>query len=344
MESCKYVSFSSAGTRGLMYMGVLDAMEDCMNQRHGPGGFEAWRQGLEGVAGTSAGSLPALLLLLGLSRDQRHRIMHHCSDMRAVLPCPDVTLLFRNYGVEEGYAFRDIIREVLMEGGLSADSTLGDVQRLLRKEFVCMCSDLQTGTPVTLSTRTHPHVRVCDAVYATCCVPFLFTPIHIDGHLVVDGCFVCNTPKPFPLAETLFVNSRDPEAPQDTPVATWSDFLHGMVGCAMYAQREEERALLHTYPAQCLVLRDWNDDVKKMPAFDVALNQGASDALYRTGYACALGFLTHGRVLTAVSALVYFCVESLRQVAAARFTPALSESAPGDDQCSAEEIRTGDTR
>lgn len=338
MTSLNYVSFSSAGTRGLMYMGVLDAMEDHMNEQYGPNGFETWRQNLKGVAGTSAGSLPALLLLLGVDRTKRHDIMHHCSDMRAVLPCPDVTLLFRNYGVEDGYAFRDIIKEVLMEGGMSAESTLGDVKRLLRKEFVCICSDLQSGQPLTLNTHTHPHVRVCDAVYATCCVPFLFTPIHIDGHLVVDGCFVCNTPRPFPLDETFFV-LKDPAELQDHPVQTWSDFLHGMVSCALHSQHEEERALSINYPNQCLILQSWNDDVKKMPAFDVTLDAGASDALYRAGYACALDFFTNGRILTAVSALVYFYIEAIRGVAVTRFIPLLSESAPEDDRCSGAEPR-----
>ena len=43
-----------------------------------------------------------------------------------------------------------------------------------------MCTDLvHTGQPLVLSAQSHPTLRVCDAVYASCCVPFVFAPARL---------------------------------------------------------------------------------------------------------------------------------------------------------------------
>ena len=98
-----------------------------------------------------------------------------------------------------------MIRKVLMRGGLSAESTLGDVKRLLRQEFVCMCTDLVTGRPYALSSTQNPEVRVYDAVYASCCIPFVFTPMDMGGAVLSDGCLSSDQPNVFVEEETFFV-------------------------------------------------------------------------------------------------------------------------------------------
>ena len=75
-RDARYVSFASAGTRGVMYIGVLEALEDnfrMWNTRDAS--YVEWREALAGAAGTSAGAVAALVLLLGLDRPSLRETM-----------------------------------------------------------------------------------------------------------------------------------------------------------------------------------------------------------------------------------------------------------------------------
>ena len=102
IESTRFVSFASAGTRGVIYMGAIDALEDGLSRER----FEAWRSSLLGVAGTSAGALAALVLVLGLDREARRQGVEEFADVaKVVQPRPHVA---STTGCEGGEGVREI--------------------------------------------------------------------------------------------------------------------------------------------------------------------------------------------------------------------------------------------
>lgn len=324
LAEARYVSFAGAGTRGILYVGLLEALEDALGEAH-----EEWRAALRGAAGTSAGACAALLLLLGLDRAARRETLRELSDMRAIVRCPDVGLLLRHYGWEDGRAFKELVQRLLVRGGLSGESTLGDLKRLLRQEFVCVCTDLRTGRALELSAKTHPTLRVCDAVYASCCVPFVFAPARVPGvdgaeTLATDGCLTCNLPDVFDEAQTLYVTLG--ESPSEG-VHSWSDFLHGIVRCSVAAQDHRVAALRAARPHQCLRL--WLPPALcGTPAFDPTLDARGADLLFRAGYAGARDALAAG----ALSAAAERAVRAYATLAA---LPELTEEPPDDEGASA---------
>ena len=299
IQCAKYVSFASAGTRGIVYLGVLDALEAELNTFSD--GYEVWRSSLKGVAGTSAGACAALMLLLGLDGKARRDVIMEMSDMRRVMRCPDVSLLVNRFGLEEGKGFRETIQRVLLKGGLSGDSTFADLKRLIRQDFVCMCTNLHTGDPMELSTTSTPHVKVCDAIYASCCVPFVFTPIEIDNSMVMDGCLSKDLPTPFVEAETLFVQIDNvAEAPT---VSSWVDFLAGIVRASVRAQSLTWSKLIERQPELCILIEPING-IDRMPTFDINLNEQSTESLFKAGYACTLHHLRGKKIFTALGSLV----------------------------------------
>ena len=62
MHKYKYISCSSAGTQGLMYIGAIRAFEEYCRD-------EFWNN-LIGFVGTSAGTIASLAILLRLSHKQ----------------------------------------------------------------------------------------------------------------------------------------------------------------------------------------------------------------------------------------------------------------------------------
>lgn len=309
METARYVSFASAGTRGIVYMGLLDALEDYLGKE-----YEAWRAALHGAAGTSAGACAALLLLLGLDREARRETLLELSDVRAVVRSPDIALLFRRYGCEDGSAFKELVQRILMRGGLSANSTLGDLKRLLRQDFVCVCTDLRSGKPLTLSAETAPTLRVCDALYASCCVPFVFSPAQLpDGTVAVDGCLSCDLPEVFVEEETLFVTMQESEEgvvplkkENSGGVQSWGEFLHGIVQCSSVAQRHRVQRLLER--DRCFLL-PLPPTLSRMPVFDVHQGPEETEALFRCGYALTCDRLYGGRVSLLAGRMVELLVK-----------------------------------
>lgn len=279
---CRYVAIGGAGTRGQAYEGVLRGLQDHL----GTQAMERWRQNLLGVAGTSAGSIIALGLALGLSQDQRQVIIDEFGDMRNVAPCPDVGLLVNHWGIEDGKTFKEMLGAVLARGGLSAGTTLVDFKRLVRIDFVCICTDLHTGKPFALSAATQPTLRVVDAIYASCCVPFMFTPPTIDGRLVVDGSLSCDLPDVFPASQTLhvFLSYERNETPR-----TWSGFLMSIVNCSVAGQLKRISALMRDHPTRCISLRI----PPSIPTLEFGYDVVVRHKLILIGYLAVMELLTN---------------------------------------------------
>lgn len=299
MRRWKYVSFGSSGTLGCAYVGMLDALESHID-------FHSWRQDLKGVSGTSAGCIAALALLLGLTAADRKAALIDMVDMRQVLNGIDVSLLFRNYGVDDGTGFRKCISNILQRNGLSPHSTLGDLHRLLRVEFVALCTDLRTSTPVALRASTHPHVKVCDAIYASCCIPFLFTPMELDGMELVDGCMTCSVPTVFEAAETLHVWMLKTHTPSSDH--SWFSFLGGLIKCTSYLQEPALNKLRADFPQNVCVLD--TPFLRRQSTLDLDLKEDVVDRMVLAGYTSTLDWIVEGKW----SRVLQQCVEVVVQL------------------------------
>ena len=128
--------------------------------------------------GCSGGSLVAIALALGIEREKRRELMSDFRGLSLLVRCPNIGLFFDKFGIEDGRLFREKIASVLLAGGLSSSSTMGDLRRLLRIEFTCVATEMNSGRPYYMNAQLTPEMLVADAIYASCCVPLLFTPHH----------------------------------------------------------------------------------------------------------------------------------------------------------------------
>ena len=197
----------------------------------------------------------------------------------------NVSTLANKFGLDDGRALRKLVQSVLIAGGVSPTVTMGEIGRLLRKEFVCMCTDLQTSDSVALTPTSTPSLRVCDAVYMSCSVPFVFAPMYVGGHVVVDGCMSCNLPQCFPEDETLYVFT---DMSPHCSIQTWPDFLQGVMHCAVKLQWDEISAIPEE---RCIRIKP-----VAMESMFVVSADGL-ESLLRHGYASAVAHLTDRRVL-----------------------------------------------
>ena len=309
-----HVAFSSSGTQGLLYEGVIEALEDHVPE------YEAWAAALRGVAGTSGGAVAALMLALQVPRARRRELVYWAGDVRNWVT-PDVGSLVRNYGVDDGRDLRAFVQEILVSGGLSAATTMADLRRLVRVDVVFVAHDLLEALPVHLSAATAPDMHVADAVVASCAIPLVFTPVAYRGMQLVDGMLTEHAPAVFDDKETLHVVV--PFRPAPTDLKGWFEYVNALMRASRRPQEARVAALLDK-STTIRVAHPLSQPSNPLQAYD---DDGVNLQL-RCGYAVALGWWY--RTLNA--SLFHFVVrymECISPVSACPDSEDESEPCPG---------------
>lgn len=204
MHTPKYITFSGGGTYGYMYIGLYRALRMHLPIVNGMTVNEFFDQ-IQGYAGVSIGALVALAFCLNMAEETYDSFFSRYENIGALMPQPDFAQMLQGYGLDRGDNIRLVIRDVLRSAGISESITFGDMKRLIKRDFVCIGTNLQTQSPVYFSASTTPKMVIADAVYMSMCVPFLFTPMLYEGDFMVDGCLSCHMPNVFHDDDTLFI-------------------------------------------------------------------------------------------------------------------------------------------
>jgi predicted acylesterase/phospholipase RssA len=279
----EYISFSASGAHGFFFEGFMRCFEDAGHNI----------DNVRGISGTSGGAMAALTLALGINRQKRLALLQSMSDRQNFMRSPNVTLMVDRFGFDEGGVFREMIGTILIEGGVSATATMKDLRRLLRLDIVFVAHNLNTGKRAYFSASETPDLSVQDAVFASCCIPFLFAPFNFNNATYCDGGVSEYVPCVFPKHKTLFVIV--PLELSGVPkITTWYDFLVSLLRSFHVPQYECIKELMElpqtiTFPP--------------CPSVDLRhFDWAAAQQLIHSGYATShLRFMPTSRViLTAV--------------------------------------------
>ncbi len=158
----KRIGLALAGgvAKGLAHIGVIRALLEI--------GIP-----IDCVAGTSSGSVVGALIAAAMAPDRIEALAKATRWRDLVKP------VIRRLGLLDGGRLEQLLVKVL------GDRRIED----LALPFACVATDIVTGEEVVL--RTGP---LAPAVRASCSMPGFFTPVEIDGRLLVDGGVVDNVP------------------------------------------------------------------------------------------------------------------------------------------------------
>ena len=238
-----HVCFSASGTKGFIYEGIMEALEDDVPD------FEDWARSVKGIAGTSGGAIMALLFALRIPRAQRRDMMLWLADKHNWL-APDVGMLVQRYGVDDGSRLCAFVRYALTVGGLSPASTMADLKRLLRVDVVLVAHDLLRAEPVYLSAQTTPSMSVMDAVLASCAIPLVFLPVRHEGRYLVDGFLSEHVPAVFGDAPHV-LHVVVPFSPHRKELNGWLDYVGSLTAAVIRAQRTRMDAIFASRSCIC---------------------------------------------------------------------------------------------
>jgi predicted acylesterase/phospholipase RssA len=248
MQHPKYLSFAGGGTYGFLYIGFYRALSTHLPIATGMTVAEFFN-GIDGFAGVSIGALAALAFSLNLSMEKYEALFERNMNLSDLMPQHDFAQMLQVYGLDRGDALKRMISDVLKSAGISDSATFEDLKRLLKRDFACVATNLNTSAPQVFSARETPEVCICDAVYMSMAVPFLFVPLKYKGDTMSDGGLTQHMPNVFNEDETLFVDLSFYDA--RLPTTTIQDFC---VACL--SARESNRWYLKK---QCLVLQTPSD-------------------------------------------------------------------------------------
>jgi len=185
---------SGGGARGAAHVGVLEALE----KLHIP---------IDCIAGTSMGAIVGGLYAAGMSAQDLEAQMNRSAiqdDMGNITPRSRLTykekqdqikyLLRVEFGYADGhYIFPQGIVNGNAPGRILNVLTLAQEPNTdfdkLPIPFRAVATDIETGDMVVLD-----HGDLSDSIRASLSVPGLYPPVHIDGHLLVDGGLSRNLP------------------------------------------------------------------------------------------------------------------------------------------------------
>lgn len=319
----EYISLSGGGTRGFMYIGAFDALVQHIHCKCVS--YEEFHRNLKGCAGTSIGALAALFIILGLHTDTIKPLLQpFLQSPHNVAPCLDISKFISKYGFDDGETLREIIRNILHAVGLSPNSTFADLKRLLSKEFVCCTTNIHTGRVKYMCPAMTPDMRIADAVFMSMCVPFLFTPVHYNGELYVDGSMSENLPLYFPDEQTLYVAFESNARCKD--VLNWSDYVEAILSCAM--------SRTTSYRKNTVILFT-PDYLNAEGACNLNMHASTSRQYISCGYASMLGYLDDRFYSTIHTLIKIVCLQFLewKKVAWYEYSDEDDESSIAIDQC-----------
>ncbi len=185
----KHIVIGGGGTTGFMTVGALKFLQD----------NHVWDiSNIKTIYGTSIGTIVATSLALKYDWETllTYFIRRPWNKLYAYNKSDLILNLYNQKGIFKRTIFEKTIRPLLEGRGLSPDTTLGEFYAYTNIDVHFFSLELNSMTKVDLSYKTHPEIRVVDAVYMSSACPILFAPCINDEtkECYVDGGLVCNYP------------------------------------------------------------------------------------------------------------------------------------------------------
>lgn len=188
-STIKNLAFEGGGVKGLAYAGALQVLED----------FHILN-GIERVAGTSAGAITACLISLRFTPDYITKTIKGM-DLGSFDDKEGLLRKLHFYGLHPGDTFLNWIENQIVQAdlGLSKEATFEDFQKAGCRDMRVFASDIYTLNVREFSVEKTPGVIVAEAVRASMSIPLYFNAWQFshnnpDDHLYVDGGMVYNYP------------------------------------------------------------------------------------------------------------------------------------------------------
>jgi NTE family protein len=173
----KNLVFEGGGVRGIAYAGALQVLEQ-----------KGILQQVEKVAGTSAGSIVALMISIGYRPFEIDSIMRDLriekfNDGKGGL-IGKYSRIKKFYGIHKGEAFEQWMEDLVYAKMKNKNATFADLHQRLHegyRDFYCVGTNLSKQSAEIFSYETTPNIALKTAVRISCSIPLFYEPVILDN-------------------------------------------------------------------------------------------------------------------------------------------------------------------
>jgi len=140
---------------------------------------------LNAVAGTSAGSLFGLLIVLGFTIDEIWNFVYNLKMENLVKP--DLLLFLKKCGVETGQIIHNLVEEILTKKTGIKHINFRQLHEITKIHFTVVGSCVTTKEVMYYDHIKTPNFKVSMAIRISISIPGFFIPITIGNNKYVDG-------------------------------------------------------------------------------------------------------------------------------------------------------------
>ena len=185
-QNIKHLVLAGGGTTGMTVYGILRESEKA--------GF--WNiENIESIYGTSVGSMISVFVALKYDWDvlddyiiKRPWQNVYKFDFREAFSALQNRGIFNIKIIEE--TFLPLFRGI----DIDMNVTMKEFYDITKIEIHIFATEMNEFQNIDISYKTHPEFKLIEAVYSSCCLPIIFSPLLIQDRCYIDGGILCNYP------------------------------------------------------------------------------------------------------------------------------------------------------
>jgi predicted acylesterase/phospholipase RssA len=182
----KHIILEGGGYMGLSALGALSELQkekfyDISN--------------IQSIYATSIGAFIGVMLCLKIDWDIMLDYIKDRPWHKIVTFTPNMILeTITKKGIFDISFFRESMRNLLLVADFTIDLTLEELYTHSNIELHICATKLNTMELVEFTGKTHPTMKIIDAIYASSTLPFIFQPLWYENSYYLDGGLVNNYP------------------------------------------------------------------------------------------------------------------------------------------------------
>ena len=182
----KHIVLSGGGPVGLIEYGILKelTLKNKLNYEN-----------IKSIYGTSIGGYIGLIYLLNLDWDWIDDFLIKRPWQNLInFSINDYINLFYTKGFLDIEFTKKVISPLLFAKDLTIDTTLLDLYKLTNIDLHLFTTNLNKFSKIDLSYKTHPNLKIYEALHMTSCIPLMIKPLYYENNYYIDGGIFVNSP------------------------------------------------------------------------------------------------------------------------------------------------------
>jgi predicted acylesterase/phospholipase RssA len=149
-------------------------------------------QNIKEYIGVSAGSILALLFLIGYTTNDLHQFFLEFNFEKLI--APNLDTFFDTKGLDNGDNKKIALEQFMKKKGIKSDITFLELYQLTNKKFSVIVSNISKNQIEIINHETYPDMLITTGILMTSALPILFEPVIYNNDHYVDGGVYDNYP------------------------------------------------------------------------------------------------------------------------------------------------------